>query len=191
MENVQVLNCLLSQKVTNVGFCSFSKVMQHVIINNKAGLVPSVWKINWKPTNLSQLSRRWSGTTWCTSRPYAAKWACGNPWAILFQVFLFWVVVLSSAYSEVMMGQFSRSQWSKSTQWTTGSTWWFVRGIISLQLVFGCFSSEKSLRLYSVLSVCTLLSLRDNKTCDTSNTWDLSKKFANTVMFLSYLSWCC
>ena len=41
-----------------------------------------------QPTNLSQLSRRWSGTTWCTSRPYAAKWACGNPWAISFQVFL-------------------------------------------------------------------------------------------------------
>ena len=95
-----------------------------------------------------------------------------------FKFSLTGVVVLFSAYSEVMMGQFSRSQWSKSTQWTTGSTWWIVTGIISLQLAFGYFSSEKSLRLYSVLtlSVCTLSSLRDNKTCDTTNTWKLSKK---------------
>lgn len=37
---------------------------------------------------------------------------------------IFGIVLLFSAYSEVIMGQFSRSQWLKSTQWTTGSTWW-------------------------------------------------------------------
>ena len=149
---------MLLQKVTNVGSLVFFKsfATSHMVSSISSSIKLRnnwiLWTSTNQPVTIIQKMKWYHMMYFSSLRSQVGMWkSLGNfissfPWPRIFRV-----VVLFSAYSEVIMGQFSRSQWSKSTQWTTGSTWWFVRGIILLQVTFGCFSSKSSSQLYSVL----------------------------------------